>query len=87
MNPAAFYPTSTDVLRFLPELILTIGGVVLLVLEASAHFSLLLRFRVFCVSHVTAFHLAALCALPKRRSHAKGCGQWVWVILECNEEV
>ena len=34
MNPAAFYPTSTDILRFLPELILTIGGVVLLVLEA-----------------------------------------------------
>ena len=34
MNPAAFYPTATDYLRFLPELILTIGGVLLLVLEA-----------------------------------------------------
>ena len=34
MNPSAFYPTSTDILRFLPELILTIGGVLLLVLEA-----------------------------------------------------
>ena len=34
MNPAAFYPSATDYLRFLPELILTIGGVLLLVLEA-----------------------------------------------------
>lgn len=34
MNPAAFYPTATDFLRFLPEMILTIGGVLLLVLEA-----------------------------------------------------
>ncbi|MFN9459802.1 MAG: NADH-quinone oxidoreductase subunit N [Acidobacteriota bacterium] len=34
MSPAAFYPTATDYLRFLPELILTIGGVLLLVLEA-----------------------------------------------------
>lgn len=34
MNPAAFYPTATDYLRFLPELILTIGGVLLLLLEA-----------------------------------------------------
>lgn len=34
MNPAAFYPSTTDVLRFLPELILTLGGVLLLLLEA-----------------------------------------------------
>jgi NADH-quinone oxidoreductase subunit N len=34
MNPAAFYPSAVDYLRFLPELILTIGGVLLLILEA-----------------------------------------------------
>lgn len=34
MNPAAFYPSSVDYLRFLPEIILTVGGVLLLFLEA-----------------------------------------------------